>query len=269
MNRLITWSTTLSLLVALVPACGGDDGTGTSVSDLVSTCKQMCNKEKDCLGAEASVLDCDQMCSTSNIQKKTTSDSNETCDYGKLRSKMEACLSVECSALQSCFEDATSACGSKSSPATSTDTTTGTPSSSTGSTKVGVPTSGSGSASDVGQPPSGSGSGSDVGQPPSGSGSGSDVGQPSSGSGSGSDVGQPSSGSNGTTSSTDCSVCERANACCQALLGLAGGGADASSCDPFSKAQCEKMPAAEQSQFIDACSQTLQDGAAAGIDACK
>jgi hypothetical protein len=256
MNRLITWSTTLSLLVALVPACGGDDGTGTSVSDLVSTCKQMCNKEKDCLGAEASVLDCDQMCSTSNIQKKTTGDSNETCDYGKLRSKMEACLSVECSNLQSCFEDATSTCGSKSSPATSTDTTTATPSSGTGGTKVGVPTSGSGSGSDVGQPPSGSGSGSDVGQPPSGSASGSDV-------------GQPSSGSNGTTSSTDCSVCERANACCQALLGLAGGGADASSCDPFSKAQCEKMPAAEQSQFIDACSQTLQGGAAAGIDACK
>lgn len=273
MNRLISWSCPLALLVALVPACGGDDGTGTSMSELVSTCKQTCNKEKGCLGAEASALDCDQMCSQSNIQKNTKGDSNQTCDYGKVRSKLEACLSVECKDLDSCLEDATSSCDDKtSSPSTGDgastgDAPSGKPSSGSGS-NVGQPPSGSGTGSDVGQPPSDTGSGSDVGQPSSGSGSGSDVGTPSSGSGSGSDVGQPSSGSSDGTASTDCSVCEHANACCVALLGLASG-TDSSSCDAFSKAQCEKTPAAEQSQFIDICSQTLQGGAAAGIAACK
>lgn len=261
MNRLISWSCPLMLLVALVPACGGDDGTGTSMSELVSTCKQTCNKEKGCLGAEASALDCDQMCSQSNIQKNTKSDSTQACDYGKVRSKLEACLSVECKDLDSCLEDATSSCDNKTSTPSTSDGT------STGDAPSGKPSSGSGS--NVGQPSSGSGTGSDVGQPPSDTGSGSDVGQPSSGSGSGSDVGTPSSGSGDGTASTDCGVCEHAQACCVALLGLGSGGGDSSSCDAFSKAQCESTPAAEQSQFIDICSQTLQGGAAAGIAACK
>jgi hypothetical protein len=261
MNRLISWSRPLMLLVALVPACGGDDGTGSSMSELVSTCKQTCNKEKSCLGAEASAFDCDQMCSPSNIQKNSKSDSNQTCDYGKVRSKLEACLSVDCKALESCIEDATSSCDkTSSSPATSDGANTG-------DAPSGKPPSGSGS--DVGQPPSNGGSGSDVGPASSDSGSGSDVGQPPSNGGSGSDVGQPpSSGSGDGTASDDCSVCEHANACCVALLGLASG-ADSTTCDAFSKAECEKTPAAERSQFIQICSQTLEGGAAAGIAACK
>jgi hypothetical protein len=214
------------------------------MSELVSTCKQTCNKEKDCLGAEASSFDCDQMCSPSTIQQHTKSDSNTTCDLGKVRSKMQACLDVECKDLESCIEDATSTCDDKS----SSDSSGGT---STGDVPVGKPASGGGS--DVGQPPSNTG-GSDVGQPPSDTG--------------GNDVGQPTSGSGDGTGSADCGVCEHANACCVALLGLASG-TDSSSCDAFSKAQCEKTPAAEQSQFIQICSQTLEGGAAAGIAACK
>src|SRR5262252_7386614 len=111
MNRFASWSRPLWLLVALVPACGGDDGaSGVSQSEIVSTCKQTCEKEKECFGAEASFLDCDKMCSPDNLQKKMGTSSNEKCDWGQLRSKMEGCLSVECKDLESCMEEASSVC---------------------------------------------------------------------------------------------------------------------------------------------------------------
>lgn len=227
MNRLITWSRPLWLLVALVPACGGggDDGTSVSMSDLVSTCKQTCSKEKDCLGAEANALDCDQMCSPSNLQSNMKSESSETCDYGKLRSKLEACLNAECKDLESCLDDASNVCKATAS-------------------------SGAGGAPNAADVPAGSAG----------------AGTPSSGSGGATD--EPASGTDGTTSNDDCSVCERANACCQALLGAAGGD-DANACSAFSKTQCESASDAARSQFIQLCTQTLQGGAATGTAACK
>jgi len=228
MNRLITWSRPLWLLIAFVPACGGgdgSDGTGVSMSDLVSTCKQTCSKEKDCLGAEASALDCDQMCSPSNLQSNMKSESNETCDYGKLRSKLEACLNAACKDLESCLDDASSVCKETSSAGTG-----------------GAPNGGGVEAASGGAGASSSASGGATTTPSSGSGS--------------------------TTATDDCSVCERANACCQALLGSAGSDA-ATACSSFSKTQCESASDTERSEFIQACSQTLQGGASAGIAACK
>jgi hypothetical protein len=226
------------------------------MSELASTCNQTCSKEKDCLGAEASALDCNQMCSPSNIQQKTKSDSNQTCDVGKLRSKMENCLSVECKDLDSCLEDATSVCKSTSSTGSGGAANgDGVPA---GSGGFAVP-SGTGSKTT----PS-SGAGGANGDAPS-SGTGGAASAPSSGAGGAvDDGGVPPS----TDPSADCGVCEHANACCLALLGLAGN-ADASTCDPFSKAQCESAPGSARTQFIQLCSQTLQGGASAGIDACK
>ncbi|HVW24058.1 MAG TPA: hypothetical protein VHC69_01740 [Polyangiaceae bacterium] len=226
MNRLITWSRPLWLLVALVPACGGgDDGTSVSMSDLVSTCKQTCSKEKGCLGAEANALDCDQMCSPSNLQSNMKSESKETCDYDKLRSKLEACLNVECKDLEACLDDASDVCK---------DTTS----------------SGAGGAANTGNGSAASGG----------------AGTTSSGSGAATD--EPASGTGSTASNDDCSVCERANACCQALLGSAGGD-EANACSAFSKTQCESASDAARSQFIQVCTQTLQGGAATGTAACK
>jgi hypothetical protein len=47
---------------------------------------------------------------------------------------------------------------------------------------------------------------------------------------------------------------------------LAGG--DPSECDSISAAECKAVPAAQQSAFVDVCTQTLQGGAAAGISEC-
>src|SRR5260221_6764707 len=107
MNRLMTWSHTSWLLLALLPACGSDGGAGAtpSTSELVATCTKACNKQKDCLGEQGSLLRCDEICSPKQFQKPSGS-TTVTCDYEKLRSKLEQCSSVECSALPACQEEA-------------------------------------------------------------------------------------------------------------------------------------------------------------------
>ncbi len=207
MNRLISWSTPFWLFVALVPACGGDDGnggSGVSSAQLVSTCKKTCEKEKGCLGAEANVLDCNQVCSPDKIPQNGTSNSKATCDYAEVKSKLEACLDAKCEDLESCMDDATRSCRDASS-GDNGSSGVGTGGKSGG---VGVPT---GSAGDGSQGTGGS-DGDD-------SGSGGAVGIPSSGSGEG---------------SSDCSVCAQAAACCKALIGLSGDQQSAT-CDAFSQ----------------------------------
>ena len=257
MNRLISWSHPLWLLVALVPACGGDgNGTDVSTSDLVATCKNVCNKEKSCLGAEASVLDCNQMCSPDNLQKNTSSTSKTTCDYAKLESKFDACLNVDCKDLESCVEDASSVCQETAASGTGGASSTG---DDAGVSGEGTSPSGSGGAKT-----SSSGSG---GAKTSSSGS-DDAGISPSGAGGAGGGALPSGSSGAGTTSADCDVCDHANACCKALIGVVGTG-DTSSCDTFSKSQCESTPEVARTEFVQVCSQTLAGGAAAGIAACK
>ena len=242
MNSLISWSRPLWLLVAFVPACGGGDGSGTggagvSTSELVATCKKTCSKEKECLGAQGNVLNCDSICSPDNIHKGMSSDAQETCDYPKMRDKLESCLKVECKDLEACMDEASSICSDKPKAGGDQTGAGGAPSTSGGDTMGAggrIPWTGPAS---TGGTPSTSG-------------------------------GDTTSKGGAAAGSDDCSVCERANACCKALLGQFGGG-DASSCDSFSKAQCESTPAAGRSQFIQICTQTLQGGASANVAACQ
>src|SRR4051794_31228490 len=98
MNRIVSWSCASLLVLTLIPACGGDDNGGTGgTAQLIATCEKVCSKEKECLGKDASFLDCNQMCSPDRLQPKPTKGegSEVMCDYGKLRSKFEACLKLE------------------------------------------------------------------------------------------------------------------------------------------------------------------------------
>jgi len=173
------------------------------------------------------------VCSPDNLQKSSSSGSKVSCDYAKLRSKLDDCLSVECKDLDTCMAQASSICEQPTTSGNKPGQTTPPGGTSSGGTTP--PDGAGGSSSTPGDDPA-SGGGPSV--PPGGSG----------------------------TSSGDCGVCAHANGCCQALLGAAGG--DQSSCDAVSEAQCKATPAAQQSTFVQLCSQTLQGGAAAGVAAC-
>jgi hypothetical protein len=255
MNRFASWSYASLLVLALVPACGGDDNGGTgSTAQLIATCNKVCNKEKQCLGKEASFLDCNQMCSPDKLEKPPTSTGSKvTCDYAKLRSKFEGCLSVECSELDSCMAEASSACegggGSESTPdAKPSSGQTGGPGT--------APSPGDAPSPDDTTPPDDTTSPEDT-TPPTPPGSSTPPGgsKPPGSS-------KPPGGGSG-----DCSVCAHANSCCLALLDLVGE--DPSSCDGVSRDECEALPAEQQATFVDFCTQTLQGGAAAGVAECK
>ena len=248
MNRFVSWSHASLLLLALVPACGGDDNGGSgSTAQLIATCEKVCNKEKECLGKEASFLDCNQMCSPDKLQKPPTSTGSKvTCDYAKVSSKFQACLSVECSKLNSCMTEASSACDGGGGSDSTTTPSSGHP---------GVtPSPGDTTSPDDSTPPDDVTSPGDS-TPPS------DSKLPSGSTPPGTTP--PGSGS----SAGDCSVCAHANGCCLALLDLVGD--DPSSCDTVSQESCEAIPAAQQATYVEFCTQTLQGGAAAGVAECK
>src|SRR5580704_135226 len=93
-----------------------------------------------------------------------------------------------------------------------------------------------------------------------GGGSTTDGGASSGGSSSG---GSSSSGSSSGGSSTgdagpDCTVCDKAQTCCVAMMG-----GDASTCSNFSSSTCELAPSAsDQSAYISTCEAQVQSGQA-------
>jgi hypothetical protein len=112
-NRLVSFSQASLLLLALLPGCGSDSSGGTpSTSDLVATCKKVCNKEVSCIGDSgpaAGFLNCDDICTPDNF-KPGTSKSGGTCDYAKVKSKLDSCANVSCDKLEACQEEADAIC---------------------------------------------------------------------------------------------------------------------------------------------------------------
>jgi hypothetical protein len=88
--------------------------------------------------------------------------------------------------------------------------------------------------------------------------------------------GQTGSGGSGSTStggsggsssgSGACSVCTKAQACCQAIVTQEGGSMD--SCNGISEATCNGVPAADQGSYIGACQAQLSGGQALNIAVC-
>jgi hypothetical protein len=74
-----------------------------------------------------------------------------------------------------------------------------------------------------------------------------------------------STGAGGAGATADCSVCDKANTCCQALAALVGQ--STASCT-YSTATCNGEPASAQPSYANVCQTILTDGAAAS-SSCK
>lgn len=126
MNKLVLWSLASSVLLASVSACGSDSsssGSGApSTSELVAACKESCNKEVSCLpDAGKAFIHCDTLCVPSNYQGAAGAgggqSSSASCDYAKVKAKLDECANVDCSKLQTCQQELAAICKPTSSGA--------------------------------------------------------------------------------------------------------------------------------------------------------
>ena len=107
------------LLLAFLPACGGDSNSGNgsgapTTAELVASCNRTCSKMKACAGDSGfgSFINCDQICTEQNLMPRGTAGQSSAppCDYAKVKAKLDSCEQVACSELQACQAEAAGIC---------------------------------------------------------------------------------------------------------------------------------------------------------------
>lgn len=97
--------------VALAAAVFGYACGGSSSSDYTAKCKQVCEKEKSCHPDDPTyaAINCDTFC-TATVGG-TGGSSGQTCkNEAAAIAKFDQCLTMECSVLEACFEQAGALC---------------------------------------------------------------------------------------------------------------------------------------------------------------
>jgi len=84
--------------------------------------------------------------------------------------------------------------------------------------------------------------------------------------GGGNGTGGSGAGTGGSGTGTDCSVCDDALSCCQALAAETGGDPTAD-CEGLSAAEC--TASGQESLFVQSCNAVLQGGSGLGLAACQ
>jgi uncharacterized membrane protein YgcG len=113
--KMFVWSVASSALLTVLPGCGSDSSSSgpPTTAELVASCKKSCNKLVSCLPDSGAGLstNCDTICTDANFQMGSGGQSSATsCDYAKVKAKLDECATVECSQLRACQAEAAGIC---------------------------------------------------------------------------------------------------------------------------------------------------------------
>jgi hypothetical protein len=100
-------SASWALAAVVLFSCGGgsDDGDKPSAEQIKDTCIKICQKMSSCAGL---TFDCGAQCAENNAMGQIP----PACNTNATMTKVRACLDVACTAVESCFTDATKGCSS-------------------------------------------------------------------------------------------------------------------------------------------------------------